>query len=107
VLIEIMVEPGLYVNKPLAQEIAKRDDAVFYLRKLLQDGKHWRSSGPGDGWSPSHAIHILALIKSRAGKHQDLKCAQYHNPNGFEQLTLCTKGSMNIWEYALRDHSHA
>ncbi|NJD53308.1 MAG: hypothetical protein FIB07_10630 [Candidatus Methanoperedens sp.] len=38
-LIEIMTELGLYVNKPLAQEIAKRDGAVFYLRKLLQDGK--------------------------------------------------------------------
>ena len=38
VLIEIMTELGLYVNKKLAQEIAKRDDAVFYLRKLLQDG---------------------------------------------------------------------
>ncbi|MDP2754946.1 MAG: hypothetical protein Q8P40_11240 [Nitrospirota bacterium] len=35
VLIEIMVELGLYVNKTLAHEIAKRDGAVFYLRKLL------------------------------------------------------------------------
>lgn len=35
VLIEIMVELGLFVNETLAQEITKRDDAVFYLRKLL------------------------------------------------------------------------
>lgn len=78
VLIEIMVELGLYVNKTLAQEIAKREDAVFYLRKLLQYGKHWRSSGPGDGWSPLHAIHILALIKSRESFELLLDIIRYH-----------------------------
>ncbi len=65
VLINIMTELGLYVNKQLAQEIAKRDDAVFHLRKLIQDGHYWYINGPGDTWSPIHAIHILALIKSR------------------------------------------
>ncbi len=64
VLIEIMTELGLYVNKQLAQEIAKKDDAVFHLRKLIQDGHYWYINGPGDTWSPIHAIHILALIKS-------------------------------------------
>lgn len=78
VLIEIMVELGLYVNKTLAQEIANRDDAVFYLRKLLQYGKHWRSSGPGDGWSPLHAIHILALIKSKESFELLLDIIRYH-----------------------------
>ncbi|MBU4077810.1 MAG: DUF1186 domain-containing protein [Euryarchaeota archaeon] len=77
-LIEIMVELGLYVNKTLAQEIAKREDAVFYLRKLLQYGKHWRSGGPGDGWSPLHAIHILALIKSRESFELLLDIIRYH-----------------------------
>ncbi|VVB88127.1 Uncharacterised protein [uncultured archaeon] len=65
VLIDIMTELGLYVNKHLAQEIAKKDDAVFHLRKLIQDGDYWYIDGPGDTWSPIHAIHILALIKNK------------------------------------------
>ncbi len=64
-LIKTMVELGLYVNKTLALEIAKRENAVFHLRKLIQDGNHWYIGGPGDTWSPVHAIHILPLIKSR------------------------------------------
>ncbi|MCD4798102.1 MAG: DUF1186 family protein [Methanosarcinales archaeon] len=77
-LIYIMTELGLYVNKQLAQEIAKRDDAVFYLRKLIQDGKHWRSSGPGGGWSPIHVIHILPLIKNKAAFELLLDIVRYH-----------------------------
>ncbi len=87
VLIEIMIELGLYVNKTLACEIAKRDDAVFYLRKLLQYGKHWRSSGPGDGWSPFHAIHILALIKSRESFELLLDIIRYHEDDLGNWLT--------------------
>jgi len=78
VLIEIMVDLGLYVNKTLACEIAKRDDAIFYLRKLIQYGKHWRGSGPGGGWSPFHAIHILALIRSRESFELVLDIIRYH-----------------------------
>ncbi len=78
VLIDIMTELGLYVNKQLAQEIAKRDDAVFYLRKLIQDGKHWRSSGPGDGLSPIHVIHILPLIRNKAAFELLLDIIRYH-----------------------------
>ena len=78
VLIEIMAELGLYVNKQLAQEIAKRDDAVFYLRKLLQDGKHWRDNYYGGGWSPFHSIYILALIKNRESFELLLDILRYH-----------------------------
>jgi hypothetical protein len=87
VLIEIMVELGLYVNKTLACEIAKRDDAVFYLRKLLQYGKHWRGSGPGDGWSPLHAMHILALIKSTESFELLLDIIRYHEDDLGNWLT--------------------
>ena len=87
VLIEIMTELGLYVNKKLAQEIAKRDDAVFYLRKLLQDGKHWRSSGPGDGWSPIHAIHILPLIKNNESFELLLDIIRYHEDDLSDWVT--------------------
>lgn len=65
ILIDIMIELGLYVNKRLAQDIAKKDDAVFYLRKVIQDGHYWYIDGPGDTWTPVHAIHILALIKGK------------------------------------------
>jgi hypothetical protein len=78
VVVEIMVELGLFVNKTLAQEIAKRDDAVFYLRKLLQDGKNWRNNGPGRGWSPIHAIHILPLIKNIESIELFLDIIRYH-----------------------------
>ncbi len=87
VLIDIMVELGLYVNKTLACEIAKRDDAVFYLRKLLQYGKHWRSGGHGDGWSPLHAIHILALIKSKESFELLLDIIRYHEDDLGNWLT--------------------
>jgi hypothetical protein len=87
VLIEIMTELGLYVNKRLAQEIAKRDDAVFYLKKLIQDGKHWRSSGHGDGWSPIHVIHILPLIRNKAALELLLDIIRYHEDDLNEWLT--------------------
>jgi predicted nucleotidyltransferase len=40
-LIEEMEELGLHVNRKIALEIIKREDAVFWLRKLLLDGKYW------------------------------------------------------------------
>jgi uncharacterized protein YecA (UPF0149 family) len=60
-LLEAMADLGLYVNQTLALEIAERDDAVFYLRRIIQDGKYWYQGGPGDAWTPIHAIHILPL----------------------------------------------
>ena len=78
VLIDLLTELGLYVNKQLAREISKRDDAVFYLRKLIQDGKHWQNGGPGDGWSPIHIIHILPLIKNKAAFELLLDIIRYH-----------------------------
>ena len=86
-LIDIMVGLGLYVNKKLACEIAKRDDAVFYLRKLLQYGKHWRDNGPGSGWSPLHAIHILALIKSTEAFELLLDIIRYHEDDLSDWVT--------------------
>lgn len=78
VLIDIMTELRLFVNKQLAQEIAKRDDAVFYLRKLIQDGKHWSTNSPGGSWSPIHVIHILPLIKNKAAFELLLDIIRYH-----------------------------
>ncbi|MCG7848758.1 MAG: DUF1186 domain-containing protein [ANME-2 cluster archaeon] len=93
-LIDIMTELGLFVNKQLAQEIAKRDDAVFYLRKLIQDGKHWRSSGPGDSWSPIHVIHILPLIRNKAAFELLLDIIRYHEDDLNYWLTEDVPGLM-------------
>jgi hypothetical protein len=64
-LIETMVELELFVNKTLALEISKRDDAVFYLRKIIQDSDSWGDDGYGKGWAPIHTIFILPLIKNK------------------------------------------
>ncbi|MBN1134448.1 MAG: DUF1186 domain-containing protein [Methanosarcinaceae archaeon] len=64
-LMEIMVSLELYVNKKVVMEIIKRDDAVFWLRKIIQDGRFWYHKSYGDGWAPIHAIHILPIIKSK------------------------------------------
>ncbi|MFW6186228.1 MAG: hypothetical protein ACOC5C_06060, partial [Halobacteriota archaeon] len=63
-LIELMIDLGLYVNQTLALEIAKRKDAVFWLKKLIQDGRNWYQGIRGDAWPPLHAIHILPLIQT-------------------------------------------
>ncbi len=86
-LIKIMIQLGLYVNAQLAQEIAKRDDAVFHLRRLIQDGRHWRGSGPGKGWSPIHVIHILPLIKSKESFELLLDIIRYHEDDLNSWLT--------------------
>jgi hypothetical protein len=67
----------LYVNKKFALEVAGRNDAIFHLRKLMQDGRYWNQSGPGKGWSPIHAIHILALIKNREALQLLLDTVRY------------------------------
>ncbi|MCE8426370.1 MAG: DUF1186 domain-containing protein [Candidatus Methanoperedens sp.] len=63
-LINTMVVLELFVNKTLALEISKRDNAVFHLRKIIQDGDYWGDEGYGKGWAPIHIIHILPLIKN-------------------------------------------
>lgn len=64
-LISEMVSLCLEVPQELAQQIASRDDAVSYLRAILQNEKYWHQGGPGDAWAPIHAIHILPLVKTK------------------------------------------
>lgn len=63
-LIMEMVSLGLEVPQELAKEIASRDDAFYYFERILHDEKYWYQGGPGDAWTPYHAIHILPLIKT-------------------------------------------
>jgi hypothetical protein len=60
-LINEMIALNLDVPPDLAQEIASREDALIYLRRILQGDKYWRPGGPGDAWAPIHVIHILPL----------------------------------------------
>lgn len=69
----------LYINKKLAMEIAKRDDAVFWLRKAIQDGRYWGQEDYGDGWVPIHAIHILPLINTKEALKLLLDTIRYRN----------------------------
>jgi hypothetical protein len=64
-LINEMVSLCLEVPPELAQEIASREDAISYLRDILQNEKCWNHGGPGDAWAPYHVIHILPLIKTK------------------------------------------
>jgi hypothetical protein len=63
-LVNVMVELDLYVNKTLALEIVKRKDALFFLRKLIQDRYYWRNNESEDTWAHIHTIHLLALIRT-------------------------------------------
>jgi hypothetical protein len=63
-LIKEMVSLCLEVPLELAQEIGSRDNAISFLRDILQGDEYWDHGGPGDGWAPYHVIHILPLIKT-------------------------------------------
>lgn len=79
ILIEMVEVLGLYVNKKIAMEIAKRDDAVFWLRKAIQDGRYWDREDYGGGWLPIHAIHILPLINTKEALELLLDTIRYRN----------------------------
>ena len=63
-LVNLMPGFGLFVNRMLALEINGRKDAVFSLRRFLQNGENWYDAERPFAWAPIHAIHILALNKS-------------------------------------------
>ncbi len=78
-LIEVIEVLGLYVNKKLAMELAKRDDAVFWLRKVIQDGRYWDREDYGNGWLPIHVIHILPLINTKESLELFLDTIRYRS----------------------------
>lgn len=86
-LIDGLTALELYVNKKFAQEIAGRRDAVFHMRKLIQNGLYWYQTGPGKGWSPIHAIFILALIRNREALQLLLDTIRYRNEELSDWLT--------------------
>ena len=86
-LVNLMFELDLYVNKTLALEIERRKDAVFYLRKLIQNGRSWQSNDSEYTWSPIHTIHLLALIKTREAFGLFLDILRYRGEDLGDWLT--------------------
>jgi hypothetical protein len=86
-LVNLMFELDLYVNKTLALEIVKRKDALFYLRKLIQNSRNWQTKDTDHIWSPIHAIHLLALIKTREAFELLLDILRYRGDDLGEWLT--------------------
>lgn len=86
-LVNVIVELGLYVNKTLALEIVKRKDALFYLRKLIQDRDYWRSNSSEYGWAHLHTLHLLALIKTREAFELFLDILRYRGEDLDDWLT--------------------
>lgn len=86
-LVDLMVELELYVNKTIALEIAKREDAVFWLRRLIQNRELWLPEKGGDAFAPIQAIRILALIKTNEALELLLDSLRYLNEDLGDILT--------------------
>ncbi len=63
-LIALMLELEFYVNKTLAIELAKRKDAVFWIRRAMQDMNLWNRYQEVP-ITILHLLYVLALIKSK------------------------------------------
>ncbi len=86
-LIKTMVLLELFVNKAFALEISKRDDAVFHLRRIIQDGDYWGDDGLGKGWTPIHTIFILPLIKNKEALQLLLDAFRYRRNEITNRIT--------------------
>ena len=63
-LIAAFVSSELRVPIPLAEEICNRPDSVPYLARIIEEDNYWKWGGPGDAWSPIHALHLLGGMKT-------------------------------------------
>ena len=63
-LIAEFVSSELRVPIPLAEEICNRPDSVPYLARIIEEDNYWKWGGPGDAWSPIHALHLLGGMKT-------------------------------------------
>jgi hypothetical protein len=63
-LIAAFVSSELRVPIPLAEEICNRPDSVPYLAHIIEEDNYWKWGGPGDAWSPIHALHLLGGMKT-------------------------------------------
>lgn len=86
-LMRVTLDLNLYVNKTIALEIVGRKDAVFWIRKFLQDCKNWYYYNGGDRWFPVHAAHFLALAKSEEAFRLLLDIVRYRGGELGDSLT--------------------
>ncbi|TRZ88596.1 MAG: hypothetical protein D4R88_07470 [Methanosarcinales archaeon] len=65
-LINEMFSLCLEVPPELAQEIGSRDNAISFLKDILQNDEYWDHDAPGDGWAV-----VVALLRQPPvwGKH--------------------------------------
>lgn len=63
-LIKEFISSELRVPIPLAKEICNRPDSIPHLARIIEEDNYWDWGGPGDGWSPIHALHLLGCIKT-------------------------------------------
>jgi len=68
-LINEFVSLELRVPAPLAKEICNRPDSTPYLARILEEERYRELGGPGDGWSPIHALHLLGCFKTPEALH--------------------------------------
>ena len=83
-LIKTMVGLELFVNKTLALEISKRDNAVFHLRKIIQDGDYWGDDGFGKDGRP-----FILFLYSRLSRIRKLYsfCSMFSGIAGMKSQT--------------------
>jgi hypothetical protein len=62
--IDTFVSSGLRVPITLVQELCNGPEAIPHVARILDDDTYWKVGGPGDGWSPIHALHILGCMKT-------------------------------------------
>ena len=68
-LIKEFISSELKVPVPLAKEICNRPDSIPYLARILKEDIYRELGGPGDAWSPIHALHLLGCIKTPEALH--------------------------------------
>jgi len=68
-LINEFVSSELRVPVALAKEICNRPDATPYLARILEEDIYRELGGPGDAWSPIHALHLQGCIKTPEALH--------------------------------------
>lgn len=66
-LIEALATCGLRVPQGLAEELVRRSDATNGLVDLVRLAKYWSPRGPGERWTPIHALHLLSARGTGAG----------------------------------------
>ncbi len=86
-LINELVSSELRVPVPLAKEICNRPDSIPHLACILKEDLYRELGGPGDAWSPIHALHLLGSIKTPEALHVLIEELRNHGEEIGDWLT--------------------